>query len=344
MVTEETSLSKFGPPDIVVHEGSSIQAAINNAQNGAVIFIEPGTYKEAIVISKPGIKLVGRSESEVIIEDPGGENNGIRVTDEGDDFTLSNVTIRGFERNGVILIRVTNYLISHVTTIHNGEYGIFPIRSQNGVIEHCVAIGHSDTGIYIGQSDGAEVRFNKVYENVNGIEVENCSDIIVTKNQCYNNTAGILAVLLPGLTVKELKNIQIVHNHVYDNNLPNFADEEGGFEALVPSGSGILFVGGDNSTIEDNNVKGNNFVGIAVVSTLVLGQLGNIPPEAFADIEPLANQVKVTSNVVMKNGEAPPTGLPLPGEDLLWDGLGVDNCWLKNNYNTGFPQTLPTCN
>jgi hypothetical protein len=47
--------------------------------------------------------------------------------------------------------------------------------------------------------------------------------VIATKNQCYNNTAGILVVLLPGLNVKESENIQVINNHVYNNNLPNTA-------------------------------------------------------------------------------------------------------------------------
>jgi pectin methylesterase-like acyl-CoA thioesterase len=34
-------------------------AAVNNASNNAVIFIEAGTYKEAISVDKPGIKLIG---------------------------------------------------------------------------------------------------------------------------------------------------------------------------------------------------------------------------------------------------------------------------------------------
>src|SRR3712207_7463037 len=54
--------------------------------------------------------------------------------------------------------------------------------------------------------------------------------------------------------------------------------------------------------------SGNNFVGIAVVSTVILGSLAGLPPAAFADIEPNPNGVKVISNVVKNNGSAPPPG------------------------------------
>ena len=96
-----------------------------------------------------------------------------------------------------------------------------------------------------------------------GIEIENCSNVVATKNLSYNNVAGILVVLLPGLTTKSSSQITISHNYVYNNNHINFAEAGGGFEAFVPSGSGILVVGTDQTTVEHNIVAGNNFVGIA---------------------------------------------------------------------------------
>ena len=42
-----------------MHAGSSIQAAINTADAGSVIQVEPGIYKEAIVVDKPGIQIIG---------------------------------------------------------------------------------------------------------------------------------------------------------------------------------------------------------------------------------------------------------------------------------------------
>ena len=330
-------------PDMVVHAGSSIQAAVNAAGEGFIIRIEPGTYSEAIVINKPGIQLIGSGDG-VIIQNPGDEENGITVRENGDGFVLKNITIQNFEENGVFMIRVDHFLLSHVITINNGEYGLFPLFCSNGVIEHCSATGHTDTGIYIGQSTSVQLNFNVAYANVNGLEIENCSDVVASKNQSYDNVAGILVVLLPGLTAKTSSGIVISNNHVYNNNHVNFSEPGGGFENFVPSGSGILIVGTDETTVNDNNVSDNNFVGIATVSTLILGSLAGIPPAAFADIEPNPDGTKVLSNVLKNNGSAPPQGIPLPGVDLLWDGSGTNNCWKSNIYNTSFPSTLPTCN
>ena len=75
----------------IVHNGSSIQAAVNAATDGETIFIEPGIYNEAIVVNKPGIQLIGSScfaSEKVIIQNPGDEENGITVNDGGDGFVL----------------------------------------------------------------------------------------------------------------------------------------------------------------------------------------------------------------------------------------------------------------
>ncbi len=332
---------------IVVHQGESIQAAVDAAAPGETIFIEAGTYSEAVRIEKPGIHLIGSScfaFEKVIIQNPGEEENGITVRDGGDGFVLKNVTVQNFEENGVFLVRVDNFLLSHVTTINNGEYGLFPVVCKNGVIEYCSATGHTDTGIYVGQSDSVAVQYSEAYGNVNGLEIENCSNIAVLKNHSYDNVSGLLLVLLPGLTVKSSSNVLVAENNFDNNNHVNFADPEGGFEAFVPSGSGILLVGVDNATIRNNKVTNNNFTGIATVSTVILGALAGLPPEAFADIEPNPDGARITNNSLANNGSAPPAGLPLPGVDLLWDGNGTNNCWKNNTYSTSYPSPLPICN
>jgi parallel beta-helix repeat protein len=331
---------------ITVNPGESIQAAVDAAQPGQTILIKPGLYLEAIVVDKGNIQLIGLNgghNERVIIENPGTVNNGITVRDNGDGFVLKNVTVRNFIKNGVFLVRVDGFELINITTVNNGEYGLFPVRCINGLIESCSATGHTDTGIYVGQSEKIIVRKNTAFGNVNGIEIENCTDIIAANNEAYNNTGGILVILLPGLTVKTSANILLTENSVYNNNLANFAPQGDGFEVLVPQGSGILVVGADNVSIKNNRIAQNNFVGIAVVSTLVLGSLSGLPPEAFADIQPDADGANIMNNKVTGNGSNPPAGLPLPGVDLLWDGTGSGNCWKNNQFATSFPSVLPVC-
>jgi parallel beta-helix repeat protein len=332
---------------ITVKQGESIQAAVNAATPGQIIYVRPGTYVEEIVVEKPNISIIGvkgNHGEQVIIKSPGDAENGITVRDAGDGFTLKNVTVRDFEENGVFLIRVDGFELIDVITINNGEYGLFPVHCKNGLIENCSATGHTDTGIYVGQSEQVIIRKSVAYGNVNGIEVENCTDVVCAQNEAYNNTGGILVILLPGLTDKTSANILVAENNVHHNNLPNFAPPGDGFEVLVPQGSGILVVGIDRAIVKNNTIANNNFVGIAVASTLVIGSLSGLPPEAFADIEPNADEVSIINNNMTANGTVATVGVPLPPVDLLWDGTGMGNCWKNNHYGSSYPAQLPVCN
>lgn len=334
------------PIEITVHNGGSIQAAINSAANGTTILIEPGIYKEAVAINKPNITIIGLGfgdKLKVVIQNPGTEDNGITVRDNGDGFALKNLTISGFKENGVFLRGVDGFLLSQVVTVNNGEYGLFPVRCTNGTIVDCSATGHTDTGIYIGQSTNVQILHNEAFANVNGIEIENCSHIVADSNNSYNNVCGMLVVLLPGLQVKKSTDIILTNNLINKNNHVNFAVPGEGFESVVPSGSGILLVGVDSVAVNGNSVKGNNFVGIATVSTLVLGSLAGLPASAFSDIEPNPDYAKITSNYLAGNGAAPPAGIGLPGVDLLWDRSGINNCWRGNRYSTEYPASMPVC-
>jgi parallel beta-helix repeat protein len=331
---------------IVVRPGASIQAAIDEAGPGARIEIQPGVYREALVISKPGIRLAGVGNGDVVVENPGNQANGISVTDAGDGVQLDNLVVRGFGENGVLLDHVNGFSLTRITAKDNGEYGLFPVFSTHGRIQSCTASGHEDTGIYVGQSTEVTIENNVAFANVNGIEVENSSDVRVRHNDAHGNTAGIVVVLLPGLPTKSSAGVTVSDNDVRDNNLPNAAED--GFEAVVPAGTGILVIGVDRVTVENNEVRGNQFVGIGVANTGLIAQLAGVP----LDVEPFPDGTRIVGNTVLGNGGAQPIPILPPGTDLLWDGTGTGSCWSRNRAGTtlnldlqgGNPSpTLPAC-
>ena len=329
-------------PVVIVHPGESIQAAVDAAQPGTEILLTPGTYFQSVVVSTPNIILAGMNGLHgegVTIENPGDVDQGIIATPTASGFTLTNLTVRDFGEDGVLLEGVTGFTLSKITAQDNGEYGLFPVFSSFGVITGCTASGHHDTGIYVGQSAFIGVTANRTFNNVNGIEIENSSHIGVVGNDTFNNTAGILVDLLPGLDVTTSSDIFLAHNFVHDNNRANDGDP-GSIESFVPSGTGILVLGADHVTIEANRVTGNNFVGIGVASSLLLAQIAGLPPSDFTGIEPNPDGTLVVSNYVVGNGSSSP--LPgIPGADILWDGSGTNNLWVNNVFGTSVPGTLP---
>jgi len=345
----EDLIAKWGSPDVIVHKGESIQAAIDNANGKTIIFIEPGVYKEAIWIDKPGIKLIGEcpfGSDGVIIKNPGDKENGIAVSNNGDGFVLANVTVRDFAQNGVFLNGTKNFLIANVTAVNNKQYGIAASNSTNGVIEFCTAKGSSDTGIHIEESSSMKLFSNNAFVNVTGMEVANSSDVEVKLNDLHNNVAGLTIDLLPGRETKTASNIHVSLNHIHNNNHANFATDTTQLESHIPVGIGILVLGTDQTVIENNNITNNDFSGVIVFTSLVLIKLANVDPGEYAGMEPNPDGDRIKNNTLKHNGTNPPVipGFPLPGVDLLYDGSGTDNCWTNNTFKTSYPSPLPSCN
>lgn len=78
------NVSKDGSADY-----TSIQTAVDNAQDGDTIFVHSGTYSESITISK-GVKLVGEDRWTTMID---GSGNGKVIQITGSGASVSNLTI-----------------------------------------------------------------------------------------------------------------------------------------------------------------------------------------------------------------------------------------------------------
>jgi parallel beta-helix repeat protein len=334
----ETRLCLSHAP-VVVHAGESIQAAVDAAAPGTDILIEPGLYSQSVVVAKADIHVIGRTGGGgVTIQNPGGVDNGIFANVAAAGFALQNVTVQGFGENGVLLVGVDGFEIDNVIAQNNHAYGLFPVHCSNGDIDHCVASGQSDTGIYLGQSHDVTIEHCTAFGNVEGITVENSSHVDVAHNLAFDNVAGISAMLLPLLSVKTSSDITIEHNTVLNNNHMNFGDSDDP-ESFLPSGIGVLVLGVDNGHVSHNIVAGNQFVGIALASSLLFGQFAGIPPIFFSDIEPSPDNNTIDHNVLAGNGTQP---IPVfGGADLLWDGSGTDNHWEHNVFATSIPSVLP---
>jgi parallel beta-helix repeat protein len=320
---------------------TTIQAAVDAANPGDTVRVPPGMYRENVLVDKDNITIVGSVGA--VLDGTGlSGNSGITVRAPSptriNRFSLTGLQIQNYSRNGVLLVRVDNYQIVGGRYIGNEEYGIFPIRSMHGLIESNQVSGSDDTGIYIGQSIAAVIKNNQVSDCTAGIEVEVSSNISVQDNKLMDNTIGISAVVLPGLSTTETSNIQLTDNLVIHNNRPNPVSDPTEILSQLPSGAGLLLIGADQAIVTGNKVLENNSVGIAVLQ---------VPPALAAldpRIDPFPDHNQLTGNVVLSNGSNPdPKIAPFPPGDLIWDFSGAGNCWSNNVYKTSFPAPLPAC-
>jgi plastocyanin len=163
---------------------------------------------------------------------------------------------------------------------------------------------------------------NWVHHNVAGIEIENTNDAEVRDNLAHDNTAGILVFVLPGKVLKEGRRTRVHRNWVVRNNTPNFGDPEA-IVGSLPHGIGILLMGADDSVVENNQVRENASLGVAVT------RLAELHARKDPPLDPLTDGARILANHLDANGTAPHPAIEKSygaGGDFGWDGTGRGNC------------------
>ena len=305
-----------------VRSGESIAAALELAKPGTVIEVEPGVYHEALVVDTPNVTLRGivSGPERPVLDGRGVLNDGVIAS--GSPFTMTGFAVRHYKGNGVSTQGVDGVFLTDLVIDDTGLYGVYPVQSRNISITHCTVTRIRDAGIYVGESQGALVAMNYVHHNVAGIEIENTNDAEVRDNLAHDNTAGILVFVLPGKVLKEGKRSRVHRNWVVRNNTPNFGDPES-IVGSLPFGIGILLMGADDTVVENNQVRENASLGIAI-TRLAAEHAKKDPP-----LEPMTDRARIVSNHLDANGTAPHPSITQGyggGGDFGWDGTGVDNC------------------
>jgi parallel beta-helix repeat protein len=332
------SVTAREPMAIRVQEGEGIQAAVDRARPGDTIEVPYGIYHERVVIDLNDITLIGipnESGDYPILDGQGQLSEGVIAS--GNHFTIGYLHTRNYTDNGVLVEGVRGVHFHHLFAENTGTYGVYPVQSSDVLIEYVEVTGVDDAGIYAGQCENVIVRNSVVYGNVLGIELENTINGQVYDNHAYDNTLGILIVLLPQLTSKVSAETLIHNNLVEANNHANFAPE-GAIARIVPSGTGLLLLATDRAEVYNNIFRDNKSTGVALFSLTGTGAFDRNE----IDVGPLPEGNWIHDNIYEHNAYDPDPfvrDLGIPVGDILWDGSGSNNRF--NDDVPSFPPLLP---
>src|SRR3546814_190091 len=290
-----TTGSSTGATVRVPEDHDTIQEAVDAANPGDLVLIAPGTYEEAVDVTVENLTIRGLDRNEVVLDGGFELENGIRVLADG--VAVENMTAKNYTVNGFFWTGVTGYRGSYLTAYRNGDYGVYAFDAVKGQLEHIYASGSPDAGLYIGQCYPCDAVIDDVISEYNGLGYSGTNsggNLLIVNSTWRNNRAGIV----PNSGSYELcypgRENTIVGNIVHSNN----QDDTPAIDvALLAMGNGILVAGSNRNVIERNLVFDHDLVGIGLVPFPEEEANDVVPDESTWDVpcsEPRAEPPAVT--------------------------------------------------
>jgi parallel beta-helix repeat protein len=262
---------------------------------GQTIAFGRGTFhldRELTMNPVAGVTIRGAGMDETILSFADQTmGHGIFVGSGGDDFLIEDLTIQDSRQNGIEVRGTTGIVFRRIkvewTADPNeidpgdldggevaspfGRYAIYPTSCRELLIEDSVAKRASDAGVYVGSCFDAVLRGNRAEENVSGLQVENTLRADVYDNVAENNVLGMLVHDLPDRADSNANGDQtrVFNNRFVNNNFINFALPTD-LTTDVPTGTGMAVLARANVEIFDNEITGNDTLGVGVISMFLM--------------------------------------------------------------------------
>ena len=281
-----------------------VQAALDDAGDGATVYVYPGLYHESIVINKQlGLIGIEKNGEKPVIQ---AEENHSAVLILADGCTLKGFIMKSQE---ILIsddnppsceIRSDSNIIENNTFMY-GTQVFFLNQSSYNVIKHNTIIGgywrgmysrygtHNDIsgnearlssgeGFYLREANST-ITYNTATENCHGMSISGSSSCSISFNSIYRNTQY-------GLSLDDCTDVSVINNSIHDH-----------------AYGGVLVSDSSNCTISGNELYSNQ-AGVRLYGTIGVNYEGS------------------THNVVARN-------------DIYGNDVGIyweSGC--KNNYFT----------
>ena len=240
---------------------ATIQEAVDAAAPGALILVKPGTYQEAVQVTTDNLTIRGLDRNEVVLDGNFELDNGIRVLG-AKGVAVENMTAMNYTHNGFFWTGVDGYRGSYLTAYRTGDYGVYAFDSINGQLDYIYAAGSPDAGVYIGECYPCNAVLDHTVSEHNGLGYSGTNSggnlLIVNSSSASTVPASCPTAAVTSCATRTARPPSSATS-VYSNNQ---ADTPAIDVALLAMGNGILVAGGVQNDIERNLVYDHDKSGI----------------------------------------------------------------------------------
>lgn len=296
------------------------------AKEGTIIDIPEGYFEiptQLIIDNVNKVKIKGAGMFNTVLSFKTMTSGGEGMKISGNNIILEEFSVIDAPGDNIktqkcdgITFRKVNATWTHGKKSENGTYGIYPVQCKNVLVEYCEVSHSRDAGIYVGQSENIIVRNNYVHQNVAGIEIENSDNAEVYDNHAENNTGGILIFNLPGLPKAFGSRTKVYNNLIKENNHENFAIfQDGNPVSMIPPGSGVVILAGDQIEVFNNKIIDNKTLAIAIANY----HITDLPIPTHPGWSPFTTNIYIHDNTFER-------ALALPDLSKDWGKLIAAKC------------------
>ena len=244
----------------------SVQGAVDAAQPGDLILIDPGVYTEEIIIDTSDIVIRGRDRNTVFIDGLHSATTGMTVLADG--VAVENLTVRNYLGDGIIVdgigrsVPINRFRALHVTTSNTGQNGISLRNTTNAEVRQGWLSGHAGAGIEVSECTSCATLITTTLAefSARGFSIVGArGGVSIFSSTSRNNRTGI--VLEDGPT-QPTTDVIVAANLVLNNGFTTSPNIDPLWDTSFGSG---IHVGGTLGTqIAANRITGNTRAGVVL--------------------------------------------------------------------------------
>jgi parallel beta-helix repeat protein len=221
------------------HTFSSIQDAINHAQENDSIVLNNGTYSETLTINKSiNLYSLTLDPRDVIIESNDSSVPVIYVL--SNNVKINGITMAGQKDRrptaGILIDNANNLQIQN-NLIANTQDGLYITHSSGNHIQNNTIISNTEHGIYLLDSILNNLKSNNIHDNKRGLYLDESEKNTIADNKINNNH-------IYGIALRKSSRNTITQNQLTLNNI------------------GLALTSSDKNTIFGNNASENKQDGL----------------------------------------------------------------------------------